>query len=275
MRFVEEKYELWLFGIAHFGQLFEQFRQEPKQEGGVETRRAHELLGGEHVDDAAAVAIGFQKIRDLQRRLAEEFVCALVFKHEQAALDRADRRRRDVPVLRRERGGIVGCILQHSAQILEVEDQQALLVGNAEDDVEHAFLRVVELEQLRDEKGSHLGDGRAHGMALFAKNVPEHDGEAIRRISDANILRAFRKCGLCIARHADAGEIAFHIRRKDRRASVGKTFRQELEGDSLAGPGRTSHEAMAIAEAERQICVRFIALADEDFARRVCRVGGL
>src|SRR3954467_13466885 len=99
-------------------------------------------------------------------------------------------------------------------------------------------------------------------MALFAKNVPEHDGEAIRRISDANILRAFRKCGLCIARHADAGEISVHIRRKDRRARVGKTFRQELEGDSLAGPGRTSHEAMAIAEAEPCVRERFMGSDD-------------
>ena len=94
MRLVEEEDELRLFGIADLRQLLEQFGQQPEQEGGVETRRAHELFGREHVDDAAPVAIGFHKIADIQRRLAEEIVCALLFEDEQAALDRADRRRR-------------------------------------------------------------------------------------------------------------------------------------------------------------------------------------
>ena len=35
MRFVEKEHQLGLVRIAHFGQRFEQFRQQPQQEGGV------------------------------------------------------------------------------------------------------------------------------------------------------------------------------------------------------------------------------------------------
>ena len=44
-----------------------------------------------------------------------------------------------------ELAGVVADVLQHRAQVLEVEQQQAVVVGDLEDDVEHAFLRVVEL----------------------------------------------------------------------------------------------------------------------------------
>jgi hypothetical protein len=112
-------------------------------------------------------------------------------------------------------------------------------------------------------------------MTLFAENVPEHDGEAVRRVSDADILRALRECRLRITGHADAGEIAFHIGCEDRRPGVGETFREQLQGDGLACAGRTGDEAVAVAEAERQVSVRLVAFADEDFAGRVSGVGGL
>ena len=38
MRLVEEEHELRLLGIADLGQLLEQLRQQPEQEGGVEPR---------------------------------------------------------------------------------------------------------------------------------------------------------------------------------------------------------------------------------------------
>ena len=63
---------------------------------------------------------------------------------------------------------------EHRAQILEIEQQQPLVVGDAERDVEHAFLRVVEIEQPREQERPHLRHGRAHRMPFFAEQVPEH-----------------------------------------------------------------------------------------------------
>ena len=44
--------------------------------------------------------------------------------------------------------GIVRDVLQHRAQILQIEKQQSVLVGNLENHVENAFLRVVQLGRL-------------------------------------------------------------------------------------------------------------------------------
>ena len=42
---------------------------------------------------------------------------------EQPALDRADRRRRDVAVLGRQLGSVLADVLQHRAQVFDVEQQ--------------------------------------------------------------------------------------------------------------------------------------------------------
>ena len=62
MRLVEEEHELRLVGIADFRQLLEQLRQQPQQERRVEPRVLHQLVGGEDVDDAAAVAVGAHEV---------------------------------------------------------------------------------------------------------------------------------------------------------------------------------------------------------------------
>ena len=98
VRFVEQKDELGLIEVADFGKPVEQFGQQPKQERRVEARRIHQLLGGENIDDAASVGRELHEIHDVESRLAEELGGALLFEHEQPALDDADRRRRDVSV---------------------------------------------------------------------------------------------------------------------------------------------------------------------------------
>ena len=66
-------------------------------------------------------------------------------------------------------------------QVLEVEQQQAALVGDAEGDVEHALLGLVEVEQARQQQRPHLGDRGADRVALLAEQVPEHHRKALRR----------------------------------------------------------------------------------------------
>ena len=68
-------------------------------------------------------------------------LAALLLDLEQRALDRADRRGRDVAVLGRELLRVVADVLQHRAQILQVEQQQAVVVGDLEHQRQHALLR--------------------------------------------------------------------------------------------------------------------------------------
>ena len=54
MRLVEEEDELRLVEVADLRQLLEQLRHQPEEEGGVEARVVHQLVGGEDVDDRPA-----------------------------------------------------------------------------------------------------------------------------------------------------------------------------------------------------------------------------
>ena len=91
MRFVEEEAQHGLVGVADFGEVLEQLAEQPQQEGRIEPRALHQLVGGEDVDDAAALVVEPDEIVHRDRRLAEEMVAALAAQLEQRALDRADR----------------------------------------------------------------------------------------------------------------------------------------------------------------------------------------
>ncbi|MNT70464.1 hypothetical protein D3C72_2088570 [compost metagenome] len=88
--FVEEENQLGLVHIAHFRQFFVQVRQQPKQEDGVQARRLHQLVGGQHVDHAPALGVRAHQVGDVQHRFAEEFLRALRLQRQQTALDGAD-----------------------------------------------------------------------------------------------------------------------------------------------------------------------------------------
>src|SRR6185312_15220028 len=132
MRLVEKEDEFGLVGIAHFGKLLEQFGQKPQQERGVEPRIVHQLVGGENVHIAAAVAARAHQILDVEGGLAEEFRRPLVFQYKQGTLNRADRGGGNVAEFRGEVGGVLGDIDEQRLQVLQIEEQEPLLVGDAE-----------------------------------------------------------------------------------------------------------------------------------------------
>src|SRR5207247_313666 len=143
VRFVEEEYERRLVGIANLRQLFEQLRQHPEQKRGVELRRTNQLFRGQDIDHSAALAVGLQQVVDVEHRLAEELIAALLLNLQQPPLNRADRRRRDVAVLGRELTRVVADKLQHGPQILQIQQQQSRVVRNLEHQRQHAFLHRV------------------------------------------------------------------------------------------------------------------------------------
>ena len=101
VRLVEEEDQLGLVGVAHLGQRLEEFGEEPQQEGRVEPRRAHQLVGGEDVDLSPAIGGRGHQVGQVERRFAEETGAALVLEHQQRALDGAHRLGRDVAIAQR------------------------------------------------------------------------------------------------------------------------------------------------------------------------------
>jgi hypothetical protein len=64
---------------------------------------------------------------------------------------------------------------EHGAQVLQVEQQQAVVVGDLEHQVQHAGLGVVEVQHAAQQQRAHVGDGGAHRVALLAEHVPQRD----------------------------------------------------------------------------------------------------
>src|SRR5688500_8095318 len=133
-----------------------------------------ERVGGQDVHDAAATEIRAQQIAELECRLAEEGVAALAFEHQQRALNRADRLSADEAV---PSGNVLSILTgegEHGAKIVEIEQQQALIVGEAEHDLEDARLRLVELQHPSEQRGADLAHPRADVMARLAHPLPDH-----------------------------------------------------------------------------------------------------
>ncbi len=266
MGLVEEEDELRLVDVADLGEFLEELRQQPQQEGRVELRARHQLVGGQQVDVAAPFPVGAHQVLQRQRRLAEELRAALVLQRQQLALDGADGGGRDVAV-----GGaqlvlqllVRSQLLQHGAQVLQVEERQAVLVGIVEEDVDHAFLGLVEIHQAGEQQRPHLGDGGADGVALLAEEVPEDHGELVGVPVETDLLGAFEDEGLFLAHGGDAGEVTLDVGGEDRDAGRGEPLGEDLQRHRLAGAGGAGDQAVAVAELQRKPFL-LGALAEEE-----------
>ena len=154
--FVEEKHQFGLFWVANFRQGFKQLRQHPQQKSGVQPGRVHQLIGSQDVDHAVPLAVGLHEVLQVEHGLAKEFVAALLFNGQQAALDGAHAGRADIAVAGGEFFGVLAHVGQHGAQVFQVEQQQAVVVGNFEHQVEHASLRVVQVQHARQQQRAHV-----------------------------------------------------------------------------------------------------------------------
>ena len=142
---------------------------------------------------------------------------------------------------------MLGHVAQHGTQVLHIDEQQPLVVCNPEDDVHHAGLHFVEPEQAAEKHRTHVGNGGTHRMTLLAEHVEEAGRAACElRILDAELGQALLDEAAEAAGLADAGEVALHVSHEAGDTHLAEGLRKDLEGDGLAGAGRTGDEAVAV-----------------------------
>jgi len=151
MRLVKKENHFRFFRIADFRQTLEQLRQQPEQERRVELRRVDQFVGDQNVDDPVPLMVRLHHVVEIERRLAEEPVAPLLFQGQQAALDRADASCRDIAVLGFKLGRIRAHVLQHGAQVFEIQQQHSVIVGDLENQVKDTALGLVQVKQSRHE----------------------------------------------------------------------------------------------------------------------------
>src|SRR6185503_8433693 len=147
MGLVEKEHEARLFRIAHFGKILEQLRQEPQQEGRIELRRCHELVGSENIDKPAPVLRRAHYVLDVKRRFTEEIGGTLLVEHDKPTLYGANGDGSDVAVIGADLLAASGKIGKKRAEVLQIEDGEALLVGELENDVDGALLSLAQPEK--------------------------------------------------------------------------------------------------------------------------------
>ena len=144
MGFVEEEHHPGQLLIPLLGQDLVQLAQHPQQEGGIHGGLAEQLFGGQDVHHAVAVLVLAEPVPDIQGRFPEELVAPLGFQNGDGPLDGPHRGFGYVAVVQGVPGGIFAHIGQHGLDILEVKQQHAFVVRDAEHDVQHARLGFIE-----------------------------------------------------------------------------------------------------------------------------------
>ena len=77
---------------------------------------------------------------------------------------------------------------------LEIEQQQGVVVGDLEDQLQHPDWVGLRLSRRASSKGPHVGDRGPHRMARFAEHIPEHGRVGTRLVLvDADCSEPFHE----------------------------------------------------------------------------------
>ncbi len=255
VRLVEEEHQLGLVEVADLGQLLEQLGQQPEQEGRVQPRRVHQLVGGQNVDHAPAVGVGLHQVVEVQHRLAEE-ACRRPARSSAssprwiAPIDAAD----TLPysVVNSFAFSPTYCsIARRSFRSSSSRPCSSAILNTS---VQHARLGLVQIQHPRQQQRPHVRDRRAHRMALLAEDVPERDRAAAgtrhprcRASRAAPSASAFRLPG-CARPERSPFTSAMNTGTPMRR----EPFGEHLQGDGLAGAGGAGDQAVPVGERRQQ-----------------------
>ena len=253
MSLVKEHNEFGFVQIAGFGQGFKQFSQKPQQERAIEPRRTHQLFGIQDIDYTLP-AFGLQPVLQIKLRLAEKHIAALAFQLQQLALNGADAGGGNVAVLGAVFLGVLSHVLQHAAQVFQIDQMPAFIVSGFEYQVEQAFLRVVQPHQAGEQQGAHFGNGDAHGNTGFAVYIPKAHWAAFQvafRIQP-ELSHALAHLALPVARVGDAGEVALHVAHKHGNALRAEAFGHFAQGNGFARAGGAGNQAVAVGHLAEQ-----------------------
>ena len=242
---VKEEHQLGKVHLPYLRQGGVKLRKQPQQEGGIEFGLEHEFIGRQHVHDALA-GLALQEVVDIEIGLSEELLRPLVFQGQQGTLDSTHRGRCHIAVLGSIFRRVLSHEVEHGAEVLEVYQEKAVVIGNLEDDVENARLGLVQVHQAAQHIRSHAGNGGTHGVAL----LPVHVEKAHRTALELRILYAELRQALLyeagkLAYLRDAAEVSLHIGHETGYAGLAESLCQHLQGNGFTGTGGTGDESVA------------------------------
>ena len=193
------------------------------------------------------------EIAYVKRWLTEEKLSAFILKGEKRTLDSAYACGGYVAVLNGILRSVIADILNHSPEILKVKKEKAVVVRNAENDIQNALLYFGKSEKTCEENGTHFGNGNAHGNTRFAENIPEACGIAFEfKALDTEAADALLHVGGVNAGLAHAAEIALDIGKKNGHSHLGKRLRHYLHCYRFSGSGCAGYQTVPVSHFGQQ-----------------------
>ena len=252
MGLVKEEHQLGLIQIAGFRQALEQLREHPQQETGVQRGVLYQLDAVQHIDHAASLGVGTHPVLNLQRRFTEEQLPALLLQRQQRPEDGSHRLGCDVAVGHHILGAVLVNVGQHGPQVFQIDQQQALIVRDAEHNMQDALLGRGQSKNTGQQLRPHFADGGADGVTALLINIPESGGIAAigEDIPQAEFVNALLHPLAALTGGADTGHIALDVAQEHRHACVRKGFRHHLHGDGLSRTAGTGDQAVTVAHVQ-------------------------
>jgi hypothetical protein len=197
-----------------------------------------------------AIACGEQVVH-IEGAFAEEAVGALLLDLDELAQDDVHRGAAHGAVLLAD--GLlplIGDELQHAAQVLQVEQRQAVVVAVLEHQGEHALLGVIQLQDAAQQHGAELADGGAQAGAGFLAEAEQFHGHALGHVRFAHLGVARFDLLVGGTGGRNAAEVALHIHEQGGHALQGKLLGEDLQGLGLAAARGAADEAVAVHGAQ-------------------------
>ena len=252
MGLVKEEHQLGLVQIAGFRQALEQFGEHPQQEAGVQRGVLYQLDAVQHIDHAASLGIGTHPVLNLKRRLAEEQFPALLLQRQQRPENGSHGLGCDVAVGHHVLGAVLIDVGQHGPQVFQIDQQQALIVRDAEHNMQDALLGWGQPKDAGQQLRPHFTDGGADGVTALLIDIPESGGIAAigKGIPQAEFVDALLHPLAALTGGADTGHIALDVAQEHRHTCVRKGFRHHLHGDGLSRTAGTGDQAVTVAHVQ-------------------------
>ena len=262
MRLVEEEHELRLVGVAHLGQPLVEL-------GRAATAAASRRAVGDCISLSAARMLTTPLPPSVCSRSSMLSIGspmnlsrALLLERQQPALDRADRRRGDVAVVRLELAARcrrrTGSIARRS---FRSSSSRPLSSATLNTSASTPVLRLVEVAgSATAAAGPCRRPSRAPGGPARRTRPRIRSGNAANAGASTPIeLQPLGELGRTGARLAHAGEVALDVGHEHRHADRRKALGHHLQRDRLAGAGGAGDEAVAVGE--RRAAAQHVAVA--------------
>jgi hypothetical protein len=131
--------------------------------------------------------------------------------------------------------------------------QEPIVVGDFEDEHQHACLGVVEIQDSAQQQRPHLTDGGPHRMSLFTEDIPEHDRITCQGpVSQTEGLHPCVELRRTLPGLRDSRQVSLYVRREYGHADGAERLCHDLQRDSFPRTGRACNQAMAISHSGQQ-----------------------